>query len=90
MTHPAYISSRVAFVRNLPFKLKPEELYSLFGRFGSVRQIRRGTGPGTRGTAFVVFDDVEAAKKAIEQLNGFHVAGRYLVCVPFSPKKEED
>jgi pre-mRNA branch site protein p14 len=33
-------------------------LYDLFGRYGSIRQIRIGNDPKTKGTAFVVFDDV--------------------------------
>jgi pre-mRNA branch site protein p14 len=33
-------------------------LYDLFGRYGSIRQIRIGNEQKSRGTAFVVFDDV--------------------------------
>jgi pre-mRNA branch site protein p14 len=33
-------------------------LYDLFGRYGSIRQIRIGNEQKTKGTAFVVFDDV--------------------------------
>jgi pre-mRNA branch site protein p14 len=33
-------------------------LYDLFGRYGSIRQIRIGNEQKTRGTAFVVYDDV--------------------------------
>lgn len=36
----------------------------------------RGTSPTTRGTAFVVYDDVYDAKAAVDQLSGFNVAGR--------------
>lgn len=79
----------IVYVRNLPFKIKPDELYELFGKFGSIRQIRRGVGAGTRGTAFVVYDDYRDAKNAIEQLSGFHVGGRYLVCLFFQADKQD-
>ena len=79
----------IVYVRNLPFKMKPDELYGIFGKFGSIRQIRRGMGAGTRGTAFVVYDEYRDAKRAIEQLSGFHVGGRYLICLFFDSKKQD-
>lgn len=33
-------------------------MYDLFGRYGGIRQIRVGNDTKTKGTAFVVFDDV--------------------------------
>ena len=35
-----------------------EDLYDLFGKYGAIRQIRIGNGPKTRGTAFVVYEEV--------------------------------
>merc|ERR1719284_619931 len=49
--------NRVLYVRNLPYKISADELYDIFGKYGSIRQIRRGNGPETRGTAFVVYDE---------------------------------
>jgi pre-mRNA branch site protein p14 len=45
-------------VKNLNYQITGEDLYELFGRYGSIRQIRIGNEPKTKGTAFVVFDDV--------------------------------
>jgi pre-mRNA branch site protein p14 len=42
----------------LNYQITGEDLYDLFGRYGSIRQIRIGNEPKTKGTAFVVFDDV--------------------------------
>lgn len=81
--------SRVLYVRNLPFKINGEELYDIFGKYGSIRQIRKGTSPTTRGTAFVVYDDVYDAKAAVDQLSGFNVAGRYLVVLYYNPTKAQ-
>lgn len=46
------------FVKNLNYQITGDDLYELFGRYGSIRQIRLGNEPKTKGTAFVVFDDV--------------------------------
>merc|ERR1719155_159860 len=54
--------NRILYVRNLPYKISSDELYDIFGKYGSIRQIRRGNGPETRGTAFVVYDDIYDAK----------------------------
>jgi RNA recognition motif-containing protein len=35
-----------------------EDLYDLFGRYGAIRQIRLGNDNKTKGTAFVVYEDV--------------------------------
>ena len=80
--------SRFIYVRNLPHKVIPEELYDIFGRFGAVRQIRRGIANKNRGTAFVVYEDLIDAKKAVEKLKGNNVLGKYLICLYFNPKKE--
>ncbi|AFZ79470.1 RNA recognition motif RRM, RBD, or RNP domain containing protein [Theileria equi strain WA] len=79
--------SRILYLRNLPFKITAEELYDIFGKYGSVRQIRKGTSATTRGTAFVVYDDIYDAKNAYDHLSGFNVAGRYLVVLYFNPTK---
>lgn len=71
--------NRALFVRNLPFDIKAEEMYDIFGKFGAIRQIRLGKAKDTRGTAFVVYEDIYDAKNARESLKGFQVAKRYLV-----------
>lgn len=69
--------------RSLPYKITAEDMYDIFGKYGAIRQIRLGTSHSTRGTAYVVYEDIYEAKNACENLNGFQVAGRYLiVCWP--------
>ena len=48
-------------------------------RYGAIRQIRIGNRPDTRGTAFVVYEDIHDAKNAVDHLSGFNVCGRYLI-----------
>lgn len=82
--------NRILYVRNLPFTITAEELYAIFGKYGAVYQIRLGDrNKDTRGTAFVVYEDIYDAKAAVDHLSGFNVGGRYLVVLYYSPAKVE-
>ena len=47
----------------------------------------RGNTPETRGTAFVVYEDIFDAKNACDHLSGFNVCNRYLVVLYYQPNK---
>merc|ERR1719495_2701245 len=79
--------NRVLYVRNLPYKITAEEMYDIFGKYGAIRQIRVGNTPETRGTAFVVYEDIFDAKNACDHLSGFNVCGRYLVVLYYQSNK---
>jgi pre-mRNA branch site protein p14 len=79
--------NRGLYVRNLPFKITAEEMYDIFGKFGAIRQIRLGNAQDTRGTAFVVYEDIYDAKTAVDHLSGFNVCGRYLVVLYYQQTK---
>ena len=79
--------SKALYVKNLPFKISDKDMYDIFGKFGAVRQIRVGNEKHTRGTAFVVYEDIFDAKRAQENLNGFNVDSRYLIVFYFQPDK---
>ncbi|KAJ1854836.1 Splicing factor 3B subunit 6 [Coemansia sp. RSA 1822] len=68
--------NRILLVKNLPFKITPDEMFDLFGKYGAIRQIRTGSTQKTRGSAFVVYEDIYDAKEACEHLQGFNVMGR--------------
>ncbi|KAH0614249.1 uncharacterized protein LAJ45_00182 [Morchella importuna] len=78
---------RVLFVKNLSYNVSSEELFDLFGKFGPIRQIRQGIANNTKGTAFVVYEDVMDAKTACDKLNGFNFQNRYLVVLYHQPEK---
>lgn len=46
-----------------------------------------GCAANTRGTAFVVYEDIFDAKNACEHLSGFNVCNRYLVVLYYQPHK---
>jgi pre-mRNA branch site protein p14 len=56
-------------------------------QFGAIRQIRLGNAQDTRGTAFVVYEDIFDAKNAVDHLSGFNVCGRYLVVLYYQQTK---
>lgn len=47
----------------------------------------RGDKTETRGTAFVIFEDIYDAKNAVDHLSGFNVCGRYLIVLYYQPTK---
>ncbi|OGE52028.1 hypothetical protein PENARI_c011G03815 [Penicillium arizonense] len=66
---------------------RAEQLFDLFGKFGPIRQIRQGIANNSKGTAFVVYEDVHDAKQACDKLNGFNFQNRYLVVLYHQPEK---
>ena len=79
--------NRALYIRNLPFKITSDEMYDIFGKYGAIRQIRLGDKPDTRGTAFVVYEDIYDAKNAVDHLSGFNVCGRYLIVLYYQATK---
>ncbi|XP_034242525.1 splicing factor 3B subunit 6 [Thrips palmi] len=79
--------NRVLYIRNLPYKITGDEMYDIFGKYGAIRQIRVGNTPETKGTAFVVYEDIFDAKNACDHLSGFNVCNRYLVVLYYQATK---
>ena len=79
--------NRILYVRNLPFNITDEDMYDIFGKYGAIRQIRIGHTRDTKGTAYVVYEDIYDAKAALEKLSGFNVANRYLIVLYFNFSK---
>ncbi|XP_078482938.1 splicing factor 3B subunit 6-like [Ciona intestinalis] len=79
---------RILYVRNLPYKITAEEMYDIFGKYGAIRQIRLGSTTDTKGTAYVVYEDIFDAKNACDHLSGFNVCNRYLVVLYYNPNRQ--
>nr|XP_025979385.1 splicing factor 3B subunit 6 [Dromaius novaehollandiae] len=79
--------NRILYIRNLPYKITAEEMYDIFGKYGPIRQIRVGNTPETRGTAYVVYEDIFDAKNACDHLSGFNVCNRYLVVLYYNANR---
>eukprot|EP01121_Diplochlamys_sp_Union-15-3_P006323 TRINITY_DN1681_c0_g1_i3.p1 TRINITY_DN1681_c0_g1~~TRINITY_DN1681_c0_g1_i3.p1 ORF type:complete len:118 (+),score=19.90 TRINITY_DN1681_c0_g1_i3:135-488(+) len=79
--------NRILYVKNLPYTVNSETLYGIFGKFGAIRQIRLGNKPDTKGTGFVIYDDIYDAKNAVDHLSGYNVEGRYLIVLYYQQNK---
>lgn len=79
------------YVSNLSFNVKDEDLQEYFAEYGEVSSAKVITDKFTnksRGFAFVEMPDDEAAKKAIQELDGASVDGRTIGVAVARPKEE--
>ncbi|OMH86265.1 putative RNA-binding protein [Zancudomyces culisetae] len=78
-------------IRNLPFKFREKDILREFGRYGKVEHVdlgRKYVGGPLKGYAFVQMDGVEAAKAALENINGKEYLER-VVAVDWAIPKDE-
>jgi len=67
------------YVGSLHFNITEDMLRGIFEPFGKIAEIKliRSHETGTsQGYGFIIFNNADDAKKALEQLNGFELAGR--------------
>uniref|UniRef100_A0A2K6GI42 RRM domain-containing protein n=1 Tax=Propithecus coquereli TaxID=379532 RepID=A0A2K6GI42_PROCO len=67
------------YVGSLHFNITEDMLrgiFELFGRIESIQLMMDSETGRSKGYGFITFSDSECAKKALEQLNGFELAGR--------------
>jgi RNA-binding proteins (RRM domain) len=79
------------FIAGLNYNISDSELSELFAAYGEVSSARvikdRQTGR-SKGYGFAEMTDDEAAKKAIEELNGQEIKGRAIVVSEARPKTD--
>jgi len=80
------------FVKNIPPSWNTDRLNQLFGQFGTIKRSTVRTKEGTgesKEYGFVEFESHEAAKAAVEKLNGYEVEeGRNLIVMRAQKKSE--
>lgn len=79
------------YVANIPWKASEEELRALFAEYGEIDSAKIITDKFTqrsRGFGFVEMKDDEAARKAINELNGQDFMGKNLVVNEARPKED--
>ncbi|KAL2039970.1 hypothetical protein N7G274_007373 [Stereocaulon virgatum] len=71
------------YVKNLEESIKPDQLKEalteIFSEYGTVIDLVAKTNLKAKGQAFVVFDDTEAAIRAIEEVQGFELFEKPMV-----------
>ena len=79
------------YVGNLDYKVDEQDLQEIFEEYGAVNSskiIMDKYSGRSKGFGFVEMDDSEAAKKAIEELNGASLENRDMVVNEARPKKK--
>jgi len=83
-----------AFLQDCFFLWKKNAAFSLGKKLstsvtthGDVCMCGSGNTPETRGSAFVIYEDIFDAKNACDHLSGFNVCNRYLVVLYYQPNK---
>jgi len=80
------------FIGSLPYSVKDSDLQEFFEEYGEVSSARvikdKMTGR-SKGFGFVEMSDEEAAKKAIEELNGAELEGRTIVVNEAQERKSD-
>ncbi len=85
------VASRKLYVGSLPYSWAAEQLEELFTSFGRVTSAAIVSDQATKkskGFGFVEFESEEAAKKAMEELNGREIEGRNLAVREARPHVE--
>ena len=78
------------YVGNLSYDTSEENLKQYFEQFGEVERanvIKDKFSGKSKGFAFVTMNDVNAANKAIAEMNGKEIDGRRLVVNPARPRE---
>ena len=79
------------YVGNLSFKVEEPELSKLFDEYGEVSSVKIITDKysgRSKGFAFVVMDNDDEAKNAINELNGKEVDSREIVVNEARPRRD--
>jgi RNA-binding protein 39 len=68
------------YVGNVHFSITEDDLRSVFSAYGAIEYVSLQTDDSgrSRGYGFVQFADAKHAKKALDEMNGFDLAGRAL------------
>lgn len=77
------------FVRNLPYAATEDELAELFSKFGNIAELHLVLDKETKrskGFAYILYSDPEAAAKALEELDYSIFQGRLLHVLPAKAK----
>ncbi|KAB8073973.1 hypothetical protein BDV29DRAFT_174400 [Aspergillus leporis] len=83
MSAPSISPNPTVYVRNLEERVKVDQLKDalseIFSEYGNILEIVAKTNLKAKGQAFIVFDSVESASNAIDEVNGFELFDKPMV-----------
>ena len=87
--HAAAVST-VVYLGHIPHGFYEKEISNFFGQFGEVKRVklfRSEKTLGSKGYAFVQFDEADVAVTAAQSMDGYFLSERQLVCKVIPPSK---
>ena len=83
LSGPQNSPNETIYIKNLEERIKidqmKEALIEIFSEYGNIIDLIARTNLKAKGQAFVVFDEVEAAQKAITEIQGFELFEKPMV-----------
>jgi len=78
------------YIKNLDPSIQSQDLYDNFSQFGTILscKVELDENSKSKGFGYVHFEEVEAANKAISQINGIELEGKKVQVMPFQTKKQ--
>ena len=78
------------YIKNLEPSIQSQDLYDNFSQFGTILscKVELDEHGKSKGFGYVHFEEVEAAQKAIQQINGMELEGKVVQVMPFQSKKQ--
>jgi polyadenylate-binding protein len=79
------------FVKNLDDSIDSKALSDTFSMFGAILSCKVSTGANgtSRGYGFVQYESEDAARQAIERVNGMEIAGKKVFVGPFKKREQQ-
>ncbi len=71
-----------------PLSFQPTHIHALSSCPPALLRHHSGTNKDSRGTAYVVYEDIYDAKNAADHLSGFNVQNRYLIVLYYNPTRQ--
>lgn len=81
----------IVLIKNLPFNISASSLYELLGKYGNIHQLRvpDNSKDAQPGTCIVIYSNMDSAQKALKELNGINLHGRYIVANLYGVEKSK-
>lgn len=79
------LETQILYITNVPNDITKEQILKMFSKYGTVVQVRIGNRPDTAGSIFVIFQTIDSAVLAFQNMNGFYYKKKYMKIKFYQP-----